>query len=472
MWMGAGRWGAAGALAVLALAVVTVSASAQIPRICGDPFRPRAAASGQLAAAAATSGQLAAAAVTFGPVGLISRDLGGSSANGPSGGGAPSADGRHVAFHSEASNLVAGDVNGTRDIFIRDRRTGRTELVSVSSTGAQANGRSTNPWLSGDGRFVVFLSTASSLVAGDGNGKIDAFVRDRALGSTTRVSVGDAGQEANANTHSALISGDGSVVVFSTVASNLAPRDTNGVLDLFVYELGSGIATRLAVSNLSRQSNGESHPGSLSANGNLLAFRSHASNLVRGDTNGDADAFVYNRARGRTERINLGGVARQANNTSFRPMLTSNGRLVVFRSPATNLVRGDTNGHVDVFVRDRVAKTTRRVNRTRTGGQANGRSGRPSISGNGRYVVYASLATNLVPDDRNKDWDVFLRDRRRGRTTKVSTAPGGRDVNACSKVPRLSANGRLVVFKSLASNLVHGDRNRVDDVFVRINARP
>ena len=450
------------AVLAVALAPGGGSAGAQTSRICGSPFHPQTG----------TLGRVATQAAAFGPLGLISRNRAGGGANGPSGSPAPSADGRYVTFHSDASNLVADDVNGTRDIFLRDRATGVTELVSVSSTGEQANGRSTNPWLSGDGRFVLFLSSASSLVADDTNRKIDAFVRDRLLGTTVRVSVGDAGREAAADTLSARISRDGSVVLFATAAANLTPNDTNRQLDLFVHELASGITTRPDVSNLGRQPNGPAHPGAVSADGNLLAFRSHASNLVRGDTNRQADVFVYDRARGRTERVNLRGAATQANDTTFRPMLTANGRFVVFRSRATNLVRGDTNRQIDVFVRDRVAKTTKRVSLTHAGGQSNGLSARPAISGNGRYVVYASLATNLVPGDRNRDWDVFLRDRRSGRTTKVSTAPGHKGANSCSKVPRLSDDGRLVVFKSLASNLVPGDRNGRDDVFARVIARP
>lgn len=450
--------------ATTAFAVGSGPAGAQAPRICGNPFDPRSVT-------LAVSGETPA--TILGPIRLISRNAAGRSGNGASGSPAPSADGRYVAFHSAASNLAPGDVNGSRDVFVRDRRTGVTELVSVSSTGAQGNGNSSSPWLSGDGRFVLFISAASSLVAGDTNDKLDAFVRDRMLGTTVRVSVGSTGQEANADTLSTRISVDGSVVIFATAAGNLTPGDTNGELDVFVHELASGTTTRPMVSNLSEEPNGPSHPGSLSADGSLIAFRSHASNLVAGDTNGQADAFVYDRVRGQTGRVNLGRRGAQANKTTYRPMLTSNGRFVVFRTLADNLVQGDTNRQIDVFVRDRVARTTRRINLGSGGRQANGLTARATISGSGRYVAFASLASNLVRGDGNRDWDVFLRDRWRGRTTMVSRAPGGRSANSCSKVPRLSADGHTVVFKSLASNLVAGDLNRLDDVFARaVGVRP
>jgi Tol biopolymer transport system component len=462
--------------AAVAAACTTSPAQAQVPRICGQPFNPTSSSGPvaprptslvPLAPVSRTAERAAAGPTSLGAFGLVSRTAAGRSANRASGGPTANADGRFVAFHSVASNLVADDRNRRRDVFVRDRQTGVTELVSISSAEAQGNGASSNPWLSGDGRFVLFLSTASTLVHADTNGKLDAFVRDRLLGTTIRASVGAADQQANAATLSARLSLDGNVVLFATAAGNLTPGDTNGQLDLFIRDLAAGSTTRPEISNLGRQPNGGSHPGSLSADGSLLAFRSHASNLVAGDSNREGDDFVYDRTRGRTERINVSSAGAQANGPSYRPTLTNDGRLVVFRSGATNLVGGDTNGQVDVFVHNRAAGTTRRVNIPRDGGQTNGLTARPSISGNGRYVAFASLASNLVPNDRNGDWDVFLRDRRAGTTIMVSRTAGGRPANSCSKVPRLSADGSLIVFKTLATNLVPRDRNRADDVVAR-----
>jgi Tol biopolymer transport system component len=150
-----------------------------------------------------------------------------------------SADGRYVAFHSDASNLVAGDTNNARDIFVRDRQMGTTERVSVHSNGAQGNDWSFDPAISDDGRYVAFESRASNLAPGYTNGTVDIFVRDRLMGTTERVSVDSNGTQANYDSYSPDISGDGRYVAFQSLASNLVSGDTNGVSDVFVRDRGS-----------------------------------------------------------------------------------------------------------------------------------------------------------------------------------------------------------------------------------------
>ncbi|NJC70769.1 hypothetical protein HC031_13740 [Planosporangium thailandense] len=387
-----------------------------------------------------------------------------------------SANGRYVAFYSQASNLVAGDTNGTGDIFVRDRVAGTTTRVSVATGGRQANGTSRGVSISADGRYVAFMSDASNLVAGDTNKTDDVFVRDRVAGTTTRVSVANGGGQANGQSYYPKISADGRYVAFASFASNLVTGDTNKTSDVFVRDRVAGTTTRVSVSSKGVQANAWSAGGdvdgdetAISANGRYVVFNSFASNLVTGDTNGREDVFVRDRVAGTTTRVSVGAGGRQADLPSFEPSISSDGRYVAFMSAATNLVSGDSNGDWDVFVRDRVAGTTTRVSVATKGGQSNGFSDWPSISADGRYVAFESDASNLVSGDTNKVSDVFVRDRVAGTTTRVSVATSGGQSNGYwgSFVPVFSADGRFVLFVSDATNLVAGDTNKVSDVFVR-----
>jgi Tol biopolymer transport system component len=214
-------------------------------------------------------------------------------ANGSSGDPVISADGRYVAFWSEASNLVPGDTNQRGDVFVRDRLAGVTRRVSVTSTGQQTSGTYSEvpPAISATGRYIAFFSNASNLVPGDTNGAGDVFVRDRLAGLTRRVSVGAAGQ-ANDNSAEPAISADGRYVAFYSEASNLVPGDTNTTVDVFVRDRLSGVTRRISVSTAG-QGNGPSYGPSLTPDGRSVAFESDASNLVPGDTNQRGDVFVW-----------------------------------------------------------------------------------------------------------------------------------------------------------------------------------
>jgi len=397
----------------------------------------------------------------------VSVANGGSEANAESGSAAISANGRYVAFHSQATNLVAGDTNGTWDIFVYDRATGSVERVSVRSDGSQASAPSIYPSISGDGRFVAFRSAAPDLVPGDTNDRIDAMVYDRTTGEIERVSTGTAGSQANAHIATLNLSQNGRVVVFSTTSSSLVPGDTNGMMDVFARDLDADRTNRLSISNFAQQPNNNSHSSTVSADGRYVGFRSAASNLVARDTNGISDVFVFDRRSNRTERVNVTSREAQVHGPSFRPTLSAGGLLVVFRSGANVLVPGDNNRQIDVFVRDRGAGTTTRVSVSSSGRPANGRSFRPTISGNGRYVVFASLASNLVLSDTNRVHDVFRHDRRTRKTARVSITAGGRQANGCSINPKTNGDGTVVVFTSTGRNLVPDDTNGVADIFAR-----
>jgi Tol biopolymer transport system component len=394
----------------------------------------------------------------------------GEQGNGRSFGLFISAGGRYVAFDSEATNLVPGDTNGWSDVFLRDRRTGTTSLVSVSSTGTQGDFPSSGPSVSADGRYVVFVSLATNLVPGDTNGAFDVFVRDRWAGTTRRVSVSSAGAQGDNASFGGVISTDGRYVAFISAASNLVPGDTNGVTDAFVRDLRTGTTTRVNVSDTGAQANGGTVSRiAITPGGRYVGFSSDASNLVPGDTNGAVDVFVRDRRAGTTTRVNVSSTGAEAAAGSFsgEVSFSDNGRYVGFSSDAGNLVPGDTNGLGDVFVRDRRTGTTSLISVSLAGTVGNSASSEPALSADGRFVAFNSFASDLVPGDTNGRFDVFVRDRRAGTTILVSVSNTGEQGNANSANPSITANGRDIAFYSDASNLVPGDTNGVGDVFVR-----
>jgi Tol biopolymer transport system component len=255
-----------------------------------------------------------------------------------------------------ATNLVPGDTNGVWDVFVHDRQTGATERVSVDSSGVQGNANSDVSSISVHGRYVAFHSVASNLVPGGTNGTEDIFLRDRQLGTTELISVASSG--AQANSYSDLlssVSADGRYVAFASFASNLVPSDTNGCYDVFVRDRVLGTTERVSVDSSGAQGNNWSANPSISADGRYVAFSSQASNLVANDSNGAPDIFIRDRQLGTTERLSVDSSGAQSDSTSDYPSISADGRYVAFASHATNLVAGDTNGIEDIFVRDRSA---------------------------------------------------------------------------------------------------------------------
>ena len=378
-----------------------------------------------------------------------------------------SADGRFIVFQSEATTLVAGDSNNVADIFVRDRALGSTTRVSLGVGGAEADGMSSAPQISGDGRFVAFLSGATNLVNGDTNNAWDVFVLELATGTITRASLSTAGTQANALSYAPVISADGRFVAFHSAASNLVTGDTNGAWDVFVHDRALGTTTRGVTSLSGGQPNGPCAMASLSADGRFLAFHSSATNLIAGDTNAAWDVFVRDLTTGVTERasVNSSGVAGNAG--SVEPVLSADGRFVAFHSAATNLVSGDINAVEDVFLRDRMLGTTLRVSVGAGGIAGDGVSRKARISADGRVVLFESIAANLDPGDLNTEWDVFAHDRVTGETEIVSVDSNGGGGDYASNVGALSASGRFVAFQSYATNLVVGDTNNTRDVFLR-----
>ncbi len=358
--------------------------------------------------------------------------------------------------------------------------------ASVSSAGAEANAhtpmRSTALGVSGDGRFVAFLSGASNLVPGDTNGVEDAFVHELATGITERVSVSTAGAQALADSYGrgcfdVAISGDGRYVSFSTAGTKLIAGEKGGGrrIDVYVRDRVAGTTERVSLSTSGGAPNGDSSYASISGDGRYVAFYSHASNLVANDGNRKTDVFVRDRAARTTVRASVGSAGGEANGGSLTTLsaLSADGQCVVFWSAATNLVSGDTNGTSDVFVRDLVAGTTERVNLTAAGGQLAGdvNLGAQSISGNGRFATYVYRSTDpseLPPDVPVGRNHAYQFDRVARTTACVSRGPSGEPADAGIGIGvGSSADGRYLAFVSSSTNLVPGFPGTVSGVFLR-----
>ena len=316
-------------------------------------------------------------------------------------------------------------------------------LESTLSNGAQADNGSGNPKISRDGRFIAFTSTASNLPGGNGV-NYEIYLRDRDAdgngifdepggASTVLISkrLDGTGSESGLNNN---ISGDGRSVVFYSSDSNMVPDDTNGQWDIFVWE--NGVIQRVSLATDGTQSNSTSLEPIISENGRYVAFSSYATNLVPGisdsvrriylrDRDTDNNAIFDEPGKVSTVLISRNEQGDPANNSCYDPTLSADGRYVVFDSRADNLVPGDTNGQRDIFLYDRVTDHIERISLTWDGQEANGDSTAAysqAISDDGRFVVFRTSATNLLADgfDNNGVEDIYVRDRASGQIRLIS----------------------------------------------------
>lgn len=406
---------------------------------------------------------------TAGLTELVSLPPGGEAANDNSHAPGLSPDGRYMAFISFADNLVPEDFNGGSDVFVVDLLSGAVERASVTSQGEEAHGDPSRPSLSYNGGYVLFSSDAPDLVPDDTNAVGDVFVHNRETGRTERVSVASNGAQGDrpSSVHRPGISGDGRFVVFDSEAGNLVPNADNGLSDIYLHDRETGQTLLITRGVTGTLSNGDSEFATISQDGQWIAYTSTASNLVYSDTNETADLFLYDRIQETTIMISIAPDGSQGNDVSDMPALSADGRYIAFVSLADNLVPGDDNGQLDIFVRDRLAGTTERVSVASDGTQSDLQSDTPSLSADGRYVAFYSYATNLVPDDTNESVDVFWHDRQTRETRRVSVASDGAQGNNHSLCSTLSADGLLVGFYSYASTLVPDDLNgQTTDIFV------
>jgi len=340
-----------------------------------------------------------------GAIQCVSTDAAGVQGNSSSYDPAISSDGHYAAFASHASNLVPGDTN-IPDIFVKDLLTGAIQRVSTDATGVQGNRWSYSPAISDDGRYVAFASDADNLVAGDTNTKRDIFVRDMQTGSIQRVSTGTGGTQGNGGSDYPAFSADGRYVVFDSFSSNLV-GDTNGHTDIFLKDLQTGAIQRISTDIADVQGNGSSYNATISGNGRYVVFMSSASNLVAGDANGNTDIFIKDLQTGTIQCASSDATGAHGNGPSLNATISADGRYVAFESYASNLVVGDTNAFPDIFVKDLLIGGILRASTDVTGAQGNARSFNASFSADGSYLVFQSGASNLVADSNGGTSDIF-----------------------------------------------------------------
>lgn len=379
-------------------------------------------------------------------------------------------EGRAVAFTSAASDLVTGDTNGVWDVFLASG--GGIERVSVTSREMESEVSTYGPSISDEGTRVAFKSRFSRLT-GPLRRPGQHFVRDTAAGVTERVIVAaDGGRADRGSSGAPEISGDGRVVAFHSSAGNLTPRrDRDGNSDVFVRMLASDTTERASVAPDRALPDLATLRPVVSTDGRFVAFTSAATNLVRDDDNREFDVFRHDRKTGRTIRVNVASDGTEATYPSFGPALSADGRYVAFETGAA-LVSEDTNGVYDVYVHDVLTGVTELVSRGASGpGVAESHSA--TMSDDGRYVAFLSPASNLVAGDTNSNHpgydgiDVFVRDRVEEETTRVSVGDQGQEANDDSRGAAISPDGDWVCWSSYASNLVPGDDNAREDVFLR-----
>ena len=352
-------------------------------------------------------------------------------------------------------------------MFIHDLQSGETTLVSVNSSGEKANGASLRNSISADGNYIVFQSYADNLVDNDTDGFTDIFIHDRITQKTERVSVSSTGVEGNGNSEFSAVSANGRYVVFNSNASNLVQDDTNGVMDIFVHDRQTGETTRVTASVPDgTQANFLSGVPAISSNGRYIAFSSYASNLDPNCLYNHTDVFLHDRQTGTTTCITKAYNGSPSNGASGGPSLSEDGRLVSFSSASSNLVSNDNNNQGDVFVFDLDNGQVTLVSVSSSGTQGNSISGGTTISGNGQYVSFYSYSRNLVTGDNNGVPDIFVHDLLSKETMRGSVSSSGTEGNGASSMPSISSDGQIVVFDSYASNLVIGDGNNVQDIFV------
>ncbi len=401
---------------------------------------------------------------------LLSMTADGQPGLGPSSQPAWSADGHFVAFTTGAPNLAPGASGPAFDVLVRDQVSGQIELVSKSSSGVPGNGSSGSASVSADGRYVTFRSYSTNLVAGVPPGSFGRIYRhDRMTGQTIMVSRSSAGAPNNKNADLPIISDDGRYVAYVSSADNLVTGDTNNASDVFRTDILTGQTIRVSVSSTGTQ--GDAMSGGfdnakvdMSPDGSVVAFPSMADNFS--DSDGpSSDIFVRDIIKQTTTCVSLSFRGGPTDGASFAPTISANGRWVAYYSLATNIAGDDSNGMADVFLHDLNRGQTTRISLASDGSQANGISSDPSISYDGSVVAFVSTSTNLDPSDTTTVHDVYLKNLLTGKTTMASPrgpwgSPGGAPIE-----PAIKPDGSAVAFYSSASNLTPNDVNGFHDIF-------
>jgi PKD repeat protein/Tol biopolymer transport system component len=345
---------------------------------------------------------------------------------------------------------------------------GEISRSSIDTNEQEADGNSINASISQDGRYVVFDSIAANLVTNDNNSTWDIYLRDRLNQVTIRLTTSSSGGDSDGASIDPVISDDGTTIVFSSSATNLVEDDANHVADIFRFDVLNNDLLRITASQENNEGNNDSDAPDISADGRYIVYESNATNLTLDeDNNGVTDVFIYDSQTGETERVSVNSEDEEGNGISRNPSVSDDGRFIVFDSQSNNLVDSDNNNVSDIFLRDRLLGETYRVNINDESIEANGSSSIPVISGIGTVIAYSSVASNLVENDNNSVRDIFVRDLISGTTSRVSVSNSGAEGDSTTfSSLGMDASGRYIVFYSEASNLVDSDANLAWDVFI------
>lgn len=403
-------------------------------------------------------------------------------------------DGRVMVFQAHESSVVPGDTNGVTDVFAYDRVTKKTERLSMGLNGQQTNGASFNATISADGRYVAYVTQATNVTDEVKCGKKGCalvVVLDRQTKKVTPVSLSTLGLPLVIDTfyeggYFAGISADGNFVVF-TSPSSVSPADTNNASDVLVRDIKAKV-TRLASLGTSDQVGASgAWNGRISGDGRYVTFSS-INRLMPDDFNGASDIYIRDMQLGTTDLVSRaynGGVDYGERRGSYAAAISNDGRFVVFLSSSNEIIKTDYSGTQDVFVRNLPAKSTRRINNPEFSSEPNSHAYDPSISADGSYIAYESYASNLVKADDNGMSDIFLYHRREGITRRISLPPPAANTeHKWPSFPVISGDGKAISFRAstvqlepyeLATNLylhynplVHlpfGDDNSIIDIF-------
>ncbi len=406
---------------------------------------------------------------------LISTSDTGVKGNGSSSRPSISGDGRLVAFISGATNLHPADTDAVQDIYVKDLLTGEVSVVSTTGSGVKGNGNSWDPHIAADGSKVTFYSSASNLDPSDSDTTPDIYVKDLASGDLVLASASATGVKGNANSVGPMLSGNGTMVVFTSDATNLDPADLDTASDVYVKDLLTGELILASTSDTGEKSNDFSTATSIAADGTAVSFFSWATNLDPADTDTLADIYVKNLDTGDLMLASTSSSGEKGNADSyFDSRLSADGDSLVFDAYATNL-HPEANGVLQVYLKDLITGKLTLASSTTDGEVAISYTFHAELSSDEASVAFASWAWNLDPSDTDARTDIYLKDLVTGELSLASTNASGVKGDDDSDHPALTADGRSVVFESIADNLDPTDTDTLSDIYregARLGRRP
>lgn len=391
---------------------------------------------------------------------------GGIDPNGSSYESALSKDGRYIFIESRATNLILGDTNSNDDVFRLDRETGTVIRVSTDGANAELHAASGNPAPDSSGNLVAF-DTSTAIAATDSNSNFDVYLKNITTGAVEQISVSSGGAGGNAQSQDPDMSADGTRIVFESNANNLDIGDTGLDFDIFIRDLNLGTTTRISKAAGGGEADDHSFNPRISADGRYVVFESDAANLVAGDMNSASDIFLYTVETGALERISEKPDGTEADFGSIRPDISGDGNMVVFQSDATNLDANDMSTLDSVYVANRSANTLEVL--LNPAGNAIQAATDPVVSGPGNLIAFTCDDASVIPGDTEGKRDILVYDTAADSYGRVSETAAGTGADAACYDPAISEHGNVISFGTLAANLIAGDMNGETDIYYNLN---